>query len=180
MEKITCKKFKEILTENTSVFMGSVFRWNDEKCSKAMENIGKIEENAERRTVAENHATYILFSNGSRLGFDQDGKFDYIIHENQNGIKFVIKRTTRHDDFDDTDYQDYMVYAIIQAEASAERTFHSVEISGDTEKTTLCKWLRANGYYYETSGNFDGYHIEIRCSKREAEIINRKLDKITA
>lgn len=177
MEKITKKQFVEILTSHTSVFCGSVFRWNDEKCERAMESIGKIDENDERRTVTEKHTNFIVFSGGSRLYFDQEGKNEYFSYQNENGVRFVLQRTTSHDDFDDADYQDYIIYAIIEAEANAERTFRSVELNDEAEKENLCRWLKGNGYYYEASGNFGSYHLEIKCSEKEAEIINRKLDR---
>lgn len=74
MEKITRKEFTEILTNNRTVLAGSVFRWNDEKCIAGMENIKVISEKAERRTVTEKHSNYIVFGNGSRLDFNQEGK----------------------------------------------------------------------------------------------------------
>lgn len=114
MEKITKKQFVEILTNYASVFCASVFRWNDEKCERAMENIGKIDEKAERRTVSEKHTSFIVFSGGSRLYFDKEGKNEYFSYQNKNGTKFVLQRTISHDDFDDKDYQDYIVYAIIE------------------------------------------------------------------
>lgn len=177
MEKITRKAFLEILTENTSILAGSVFRWNDKKCIAGMETIKAINEKAERRTVTEKHTNYILFSNGSRLAFDQEGKYDYFIYENKNGVKFAIQRLTRWDDFDEAEYLDYIVYIVIEAEAQAERKFYSVDLD-ETEKSNLCRWLKANGYYYEASGNFECYHLEIKCSTKEAEIINRKLEKM--
>lgn len=179
MKKITRKAFTEILTRNTSILMGSVFRWNDEKCARAMDSIREIDENSQRRTVTENHANYLLFSNGSRLDFDQEGKKEYFTYENENGVKFAIQRTERHDDFDEADYLDYIVYAIIEADAQAERKFYGVDVD-ETKKISLCKWLKANGYYYEASGNFERYHLEIKCSAREAEIINGKLEKVAA
>lgn len=176
MERITKKRFLEILTGNTSVFCGSVFRWNDEKCTRAMENIEEISENDKRRTVTEKHTNYIVFSNGSHLDFYQEGKYDYFTYENQNAVKFAVQRLRRWDDFDEAEYMDYIVYAIIEADAQAERKFYGVDVN-ETEKVSLCKWLKANGYYYEASGNYDRYHLEIRCSAREAEIINGKLEK---
>lgn len=74
MEKITRKEFTEILTNNRTILAGSVFRWNDDKCIAGMENIKAISEKAERRTVTEKHSNYIVFSNGSRLDFNQEGK----------------------------------------------------------------------------------------------------------
>lgn len=176
MQKITRKEFIAVLSEKTNVLMGCVFRWDDEKCKDAMDSIERIDENAERRTVTSQHANYIVFSNGSRLDFDQEGKKEYFSYQNENGVKFILQRTFRHDDFDDADYQDYIVYAIIEAEAYAERAFRGVDLNDKTEKENLCRWLKANGYYYEASGNFEGYHLEIKCSEKEAEIISGKLE----
>lgn len=198
MQKITRKEFTAILTEKASVFMGSVFRWNDEKCARAMEGIARIDEKTERRTVTENHASYILFSNGSRLDFNQEGKKEYFEYENENGVKFVLQKTTvqvrdwdaeeeywkEHHNSDCgeiyKEQQDYVVYAVIEAEADAERTFRNVEITDAAEFLSFTKWLKANGYYYESSGFSGGYHLEIRCSEKEAEIINGKLERMAA
>lgn len=176
MEKITRKKFTEVLTGNASIFMGSFFRWNDEKSVRAMEKVEAISADAERRTVTENHSNYILFNNGSRLSFDQNGKKEYFSHTNGNGIRFVFQKTTYHDDFDGVDYSDYIFYVTIEAQAEAERTFRGVEILDEAEKVNLCRWLKANGYYYEASGEFEVHHLEIKCSEKEAEIINGKLE----
>lgn len=112
MEKITRKTFIEILASNKTVLAGSVFRWNDERCIKAIERIAAIDENQERRTVTEKHSGYILFSNGSRLDFTQNGEKEYFSHTNETGIKFVFQRTKYYDDFDEKFYFDYIVYAI--------------------------------------------------------------------
>lgn len=59
-----------------------------------------------------------------------------------------------------------------------KRTFHSIEFSDEAEKENFCKWLKSNDYYYEASGCNGGYHVEVKCTKIEAEIINGKLDEI--
>ena len=112
MEKITRKEFTEILTNNKTVLAGSVFRWNDEKCIAGMENIKSANENAERRKVTEKHSNYIVFSNGSRLYFDQEGKKEYFSYKNGNGIQFVIQRTEIFDDFDGKFDLNYIVYIV--------------------------------------------------------------------
>lgn len=179
MERITRKTFTDIICNNTSVFcgsVGSVRRWGDEKILRAMENT-MVHPETLRRTVAEKHSNYIIFSNGSRLDFAQSGKNEYFEHTNKNGVKFIWQRLTVWDDFDKMEYQSYIVYAIIEAEADAdiERTYKSVYFDNELGKIDFCRWLRANGYKYETSALGVGYDIEILCSKKEAEIINGKL-----
>lgn len=112
MEKITRKAFIEVLENNKTVLAGSVFRWNDERCTKAIERITAIDERQELRTVTEKHSGYIVFSNGSRLDFTQNGEKEYFSHTNGSGIKFVFQRTKYYDDFDEKFYFDYIVYAI--------------------------------------------------------------------
>lgn len=112
MEKITRKEFTEILTNNRTILAGSVFRWNDEKCIAGMENIKVIGEKAERRTVTEKHSNYIVFSNGSRLDFNQEGKKEYFSYKNGNGVQFVIQRTEIFDDFDEKINLNYIVYIV--------------------------------------------------------------------
>lgn len=112
MEKVTRKEFTEILTNNRTILAGSVFRWNDEKCIAGMENIKAISEKAERRTVTENHSNHIVFSNGSRLDFNQEGKKEYFSYKNGNGVQFVIQRTEIFDDFDGKFNLNYIVYIV--------------------------------------------------------------------
>lgn len=112
MEKITRKEFTEILTNNRTILAGSVFRWNDEKCIAGMENIKAIGEKAERRTVTGKHSNYIVFSNGSRLDFNQEGKKEYFSYTNGNGVQFVIQRTEIFDDFDEKINLNYIVYIV--------------------------------------------------------------------
>lgn len=112
MEKITRKEFTEILTNNRTILAGSVFRWNDEKCIAGMENIKAIGKKAERRTVTEKHSNYIVFSNGSRLDFNQEGKKEYFSYKNGNGVQFVIQRTEIFDDFDEKINLNYIVYIV--------------------------------------------------------------------
>lgn len=112
MEKITRKEFTEILTNNRTILAGSVFRWNDEKCIAGMENIKAIGEKAECRTVTEKHSNYIVFSNGSRLDFNQEGKKEYFSYKNGNGVQFVIQRTEIFDDFDEKINLNYIVYIV--------------------------------------------------------------------
>lgn len=111
MEKITKKEFLETLRSNKSILMGSIFRWMDEKAIRAMEKT-MLDETMERRTVTENHANYIVFSNGGRLDFDQIGKKEYFKHENAGGVKYILQRTAEHDDFDDVENLSYIIYAI--------------------------------------------------------------------
>ena len=117
MKKITNKHFIELLCNNGSVFAGRVWQKNDDIIIKAMdnitvENVEKIEEKAGRRTVKEKHAKYIIFSNGSRMGFDQDGKYECFEHFNKNGIYLIVQRLEWYDDFDKKYYYNYLVYII--------------------------------------------------------------------
>lgn len=113
MKKITRKEFTEILINNKTVLAGSVFRWTDEKCIAGMEKVNAVNEKAERRTVTEKHVNYLVFSNGSRLDFNQSGRKEYFSYKNKSGIQFVIQRTEIFDDFDEEINLIYIIYIVI-------------------------------------------------------------------
>lgn len=77
MTQITKKEFIETLSNNETILADSIFRYNDRKCINAMERtmerIITINKNIKRRTVTEEHSNYIVFSDGSRLDFNQAG-----------------------------------------------------------------------------------------------------------
>lgn len=113
MNTITKKSFIEVLTNNKSCFVDSVFRWDDEKITKALNRIKPEQiEKAEKRTVKEKHSNYIVFSNGSRLDFNQYGEKIYIEYINIYGALFIIQKTIVFDDFDNEYHNNYIVYAI--------------------------------------------------------------------
>lgn len=120
-EKITKKNFIEILTNNNSVLFGSVFRWTDEKVQKALNKDiitdlyfnAAIKNNlAEVREVKKCFSNHLLFSNGSNLYFDDEGKKEYFTFTNNNNALFIIKKNTYYDDFDGKNYENYIVYYI--------------------------------------------------------------------
>lgn len=203
MKAITRNEFVKRLTENTSLFMGNVRNMDENRfVFWTLESLTIIDagQAAKRRTVTENHVNFIIFSDGSRLDFNQAGKNDYFEHTNQYGIKYAVMRTTvqvrdwqaeekywdEHGNFDCgelyKEQHNYIVYVIIEADKdiSAKREFRCVDIAGEAEKMALCKWLKANGYYYEVSKEFDKYHLEVLCSERETDIINGKIDELIA
>lgn len=179
MEKITKKEFTETLIENTNILMGSTFRWTDEKCEIAMENL-KIDKRMERRTVTKSNSSYILFSNGSRLDFNQDGRKEYFKYENAEGIKFLLQRTAVYDTFDESEYLNYIIYAVIEAEADASREFYRTSTSNEEAKTKICRWLSANGYCYKVHAFFERYSFKILCSEKEQKIIKLKFSTMLA
>lgn len=111
MTQITKKEFIETLSNNETILAGSVFRQSDERCINAMARITTIN-NAKRRTVTEAHCNYIVFSNGSRLDFNQVGTKKYFSYTNTHGIHFLIQRTEVYDDFDEKFYKNYIVYMV--------------------------------------------------------------------
>ena len=112
MLRITKKTFIDTLCNTESVFAGSVFKWNDDKIIAA---IGELDPQAmkqsDRRTVRAKHSNHVVFSNGSYLYFNQNGEKTYLEHE-CNGIKYIMQKTHRYDDFDKKWYDDYVVYAL--------------------------------------------------------------------
>lgn len=113
MNQITKKEFIETLSNNETIFVGSLFRYNDRKCINAMERIITINKNIKRRTVTEEHSNYIVFSDGSRLDFNQAGTKKYFSYTNTHGIHFLIQRTEVYDDFDEKFYKNYIVYSVV-------------------------------------------------------------------
>lgn len=116
MNQITKKEFIETLSNNETILVGSLFRYCDGKCINAMEHamerITTIYKNAKRRTVTEEHSNYIVFSDGSRLDFNQAGTKKYFSYTNTYGIYFLIQRTEVYDDFDEKFYKNYIVYMV--------------------------------------------------------------------
>ena len=55
-----------------------------------------------------------MFSNGSRLDFNQTGTKKYFSYTNTYGIHFLIQRTEVYDDFDEKFYKNYIVYMVAQ------------------------------------------------------------------
>lgn len=112
MEKITKKRFVEILAENPSAILANVRRAeNSENAIRSeLENISEIP--ADRRTVRAIRSNHIEFSNGSRFYFDQDGEKEYFSHENDHKIGFVGQKLKIYDRFDEKNYEYYMIYAI--------------------------------------------------------------------
>lgn len=118
MTQITKKEFIETLSNNETILVDSLFRYNDRKCINAMEyameRIITINKNVKRRTVTEEHSNYIVFSDGSRLDFNQTGTKKYFSYTNTYGFHFLIQRTEVYDDFDEQFYKNYIVYMVAQ------------------------------------------------------------------
>lgn len=112
MTQITKKEFIETLSNNETILVDSGFYYSDETCINAMERITTINKIVKRRTVTEEHSNYIVFSDGSRLGFNQTGTKKYFSYTNTYGFHFLIQRTEVYDDFDDKFYKNYIVYMV--------------------------------------------------------------------
>lgn len=91
MTQITKKEFIETLSNNETILVDSLFRYNDRKCINAMERtmerITTIN-NAKRKSVTEEHSNYIVFSGDSR-----PGTIKYFRYTNKYGIHFLIQIT---------------------------------------------------------------------------------------
>ena len=111
MTQITKKEFIETLSNNETILVDSIFCRNDEICINVMARITTINY-AKRRTVTEEHSNYIVFSDGSRLDFNQTGTKKYFSYTNTYGIHFLIQRTEVYDDFDEKFYKNYIVYMV--------------------------------------------------------------------
>ena len=112
MTQITKKEFIETLSNNETILVDSGFYYSDGTCINAIERITTINKIVKRRTVTEEHSNYIVFSDGSRLGFNQTGTKKYFSYTNTYGFHFLIQRTEVYDDFDDKFYKNYIVYMV--------------------------------------------------------------------
>lgn len=116
MNQITKKGFIETLSNNEIILVDSGFYYSDGTCINAMEHamerIATINKNAKRRTVTEAHCNYIVFSDGTRLDFNQTGTKKFFSYTNTYGIYFLIWITEVYDDFDKKFYRNYVVYMV--------------------------------------------------------------------
>lgn len=111
MEKITKKLFVETLMNNKSMFIGSYFKVEPERMDKALENSNVLYDETIERTVTAKKSRSLLFSNGSSLGFDQVGKYQY--HSfNKGGLLFLIQEHITYNDFDQKYFHNWIIYAI--------------------------------------------------------------------
>lgn len=109
MKKITKKDFINFLTKNKSSFIDSKFNWNDEDCIEALD---KIYEVVKEKRSAVARSNYIIFSDDSRLYFDQKGIKEYFKYTNKHDINFLIQKTIYKDDYNNEEYQNYVIYSI--------------------------------------------------------------------
>lgn len=114
MTQITQKEFIETLSNNETILVDSGFYYSDGTYINAMERIITINKNIKRRTVTEEHSDYIVFSDGSRLDFNQAGTKKYFSYTNTHGVHFLIQKTEIYDDFDEKFYKIYIVYMVAQ------------------------------------------------------------------
>lgn len=113
MNTITKKAFIESISNYEYCFVCSAFRRDDEKMKIALNQIKPEQiEKAEKRKVIEKHSNYIVFSNGSRLYFDNEGEKVYIEYVNIYGVLFIIQKTIVYDSFDNEYQNNYIVYAM--------------------------------------------------------------------
>ena len=116
MKRCTKKEFLDLLCNNGTDF-GGLF-WNKPKkmIESAMERVSmetlyKHIVEFGLKTVKELHCKYIVFSDNSRLSFDQDGNYKFYVHLSKNGILFVVFCHEVRDP-DKKIRNKYMVYAI--------------------------------------------------------------------
>lgn len=109
--KITKKEFINILSNNKSIFLGSIFNRKEELSNlicDSVKNFSPTESN-ERRTVVKIQTNAICFSNGSSLYFDQRGEKTY--HRIGNVIFQQIKNDYSKDN--SCSYNDILYSAVI-------------------------------------------------------------------
>lgn len=111
MKKITKAAFIDYLCNHQTILAGSVFRWNDGRLLRAVENI-KPEKTDKRRVVTEKHANFLMFSDGGRLDFNQQGKKEYFLHTNATGTDLIWQKRTTFDEFDKKNEYHYIVYIL--------------------------------------------------------------------
>ena len=123
MEKITKKKFFGILEHTENILIDGLYinsdyirkyGWNDGKLEASLNAVESdiVRKNPnDFRSVKENHATYLRFSDGSRLYNNQSGKHEYYYCK-RNGNSFLILKRIVWDQFDEMENYKYIVYVI--------------------------------------------------------------------
>lgn len=114
MTKITKKLFCELLANNESVLVGSAFRKSDKWLTYALDRVPpeKVCNPLNFRSVYRMTASEIEFSNGSHLSLTQAGKREYLMHQNRDGVTFLVRKLTTWDEFDEKYNEHYVAYAL--------------------------------------------------------------------
>ena len=116
MNKITKKSFVEVLTNNTSVLVGSVFNKTDEIVENVINGIKSINTTITRTGVLKGNYIHFSVSNGSvsSLALNDSGKHEYFECDTSSR-KYLIQKTTQINDYGCEIKTDvcYCVYAII-------------------------------------------------------------------
>lgn len=106
LNKITKKKFIELLCENSTAFISSVFNWDDNRIQAGISNLNPERvQKLKRRKVAKRQANGLQFDNGSWLMFDQNGTRSYYEYLT-NGVRYILQKNTTEEQ------KDYIIYAI--------------------------------------------------------------------
>ena len=108
-KKITKKDFVDFLTKNQTSFICSKFNWNDEDCIEALD---KIYEVVKEKRSAIARSNYIIFNDDSRLYLNQKGIKEYFKYTNKYDINFLIRKIIYKDDYNNEEYQNYVIYSI--------------------------------------------------------------------
>lgn len=109
--KITKRAFVEAMTSNQSTFMGIARRLLEKD-----ELFCTIEHFFDPAVILEKreckaHSTFLEFTGGSRLGFDQVGKYEFHMYEYANGTAYICVHMS-YDEFDEKWYTKAMYYLI--------------------------------------------------------------------
>lgn len=112
MKICTKKKFLDTFCRNCIVYVGTFFHESDEWVANALERIEPRCVFIFYDTTVEIRNDYIVFSNGGRLSFEQEGNYTFYEHLGKNGIYFMVCRHEFLDKFDGKTYRTYTVYAI--------------------------------------------------------------------
>lgn len=110
-KKITKKNFIELLSNNKSIFLGSYFNLKSDPIDIIKNGIQGFnpEPKDERRTVKAVKSNGLLFSNGSFLGFNQEGEKSY----HMIGENFVCQITRTDYDNDPSCNYEGIVYSFV-------------------------------------------------------------------
>ena len=109
MEKIIKKDFVDFLTKNQTSFIDSKFNWDDKDCIEALD---KIYEVVKEKRSAIARSDYIIFNDDSRLYLNQKGTKEYFKYTNKYDINFLIQKIIYKDDYNNEEYQNYVIYSI--------------------------------------------------------------------
>lgn len=90
MEKITKKAFCETLCGHMSTLCGNISNKPENFITGKLDGLKIAEGIILEKRAATLHSNHIEFTGGSRLYFDQNGKYSFYHHTGKSGLDFLL------------------------------------------------------------------------------------------